>query len=542
MGLTPLTMLGRYELLEELGEGGMGSVWLARLTGSGGFEKLCIVKTVLPAIARDADFLSRFQHEGRVLTQLQHSNIAQVFDMGDQGGTLFLALEYVPGVDVSRLVDTLRARQETMPVAMAVHLVQQAAEGLGFAHRRAALDGSPLGIVHRDVSPQNVMVSYDGEVKVIDFGIARSEARSRHTAQQSVLGKLGYMAPEQARGDAVDHRADQYALGVLLWELLTNAPYVRRGTMTEMVVAMANPTLRPLAALRPEVPPSLEAVLLKSLALDANDRFGTTDEFAQALQEQLLKLGSLPSKPQVGQFVRERCNDAFASQQTLLTRVASLRAGATAPTEPVDQTFVKESVAAGAQPPSAPATAPARPAARQAATPATEQLAVQRSPLPMALAAVAGLAVVGAVGWYAFAERAPAPTSAPVDARPVDAPPPAPKPVVVPDAVVAALTPPAPDAGRVEVAQPPTDVALGARGRITGPPSPEFIVVNTSHVDWTRCVVTLPRKLRARLDKLGRGATTELKLSTFHVDPSAEALTGEAVLECTEGIAHVRLQ
>jgi hypothetical protein len=319
---------------------------------------------------------------------------------------------------------------------------------------------------------------------------------------------------------------------------------VRRGTLTEMVVAMANPTVRPLTTLRPEVPPSLEAVLLKSLALEANDRFATTDEFAHALQEQLLKLGSLPSKPQVGQFVRERCDDAYARQQTLLTRVASLKAGAP-PTEP-DQTFVRDSTPPSPAPlvatpqPSAVQTAPARPASLGAVTPATDELSVKRSPLPMALAAVAGLAVVGALAWYAFGDRAPAPTPAPVVVKPAEPAPPTPRPLAVPDAAVAVA--PVPDAGRPEAVQPRSDVALSARGRVTGPPSPEFIVVNSSSVDWTHCVVTLPRQRRAQLEKLGRGGTKELKLSAFRDDPSAPALTGEAVLECTEGTARLRLQ
>jgi serine/threonine-protein kinase len=317
--------LGRYELLEQLGEGGMGAVWLARLTGTGGFEKLCIVKTVLPAIAKDASFVSRFLHEGRVLTQLQHSNIAQVFDMGEEGETLYLALEYVAGIDLARLHQHVRESNQALPVPVCVYLIQQAAEGLGAAHRKAALDGSPLNVVHRDVSPQNIMVSYEGEVKVIDFGIAKSEARSKATGTPSVMGKLGYMAPEQARGENVDHRADQYALGIVLWELLANRPFVPRGTLTEMVVAMANPALKPLAPLRPEVPQSLETVVLKALSPLAERRYATTDDFARALLDELLKLSGMPSKVQIGDFVKQFCASEFNSTQALLTRVSTIR-------------------------------------------------------------------------------------------------------------------------------------------------------------------------------------------------------------------------
>jgi serine/threonine-protein kinase len=336
--------LARYELLEQLGEGGMGAVWLARLSGSHGFEKMCIVKTVLPAIAKDADFVSRFLHEGRVLTQLVHGNIAQVLDMNEAEGQLFLALEYVAGVDLSRLHENVHAANEYMPTALVVALVAQAAEGLGAAHRKQALDGSPLHVVHRDVSPQNIMVSYEGEVKVIDFGIAKSEARSRHTAQASVLGKLGYMSPEQALGEDVDHRADQYALAIVLWELLTNQPFVRRGTLTEMVVAMATPTPKPLSAVRADLPPSLEAVVLKALSADQSARYPDTDAFARALTGELLALGPPPTKPQLGEYVKHRCAKEFNAQRQLLTRVSTQRGGVTprpASSDPLEATSLR---------------------------------------------------------------------------------------------------------------------------------------------------------------------------------------------------------
>ena len=393
--------LGRYELLEQLGEGGMGAVWLARLTGTHGFEKLCIVKTVLPAIAKDKSFVSRFLHEGKVLTQLQHSNIAQVLDMGDEGGTLYLALEYVAGIDLSRLHAHVREQGQALPVPVAIYLVQQAAEGLGAAHRKAAVDGSALNIVHRDVSPQNLMVSYEGEVKVIDFGIAKSEARSQHTGAPSVMGKLGYMAPEQARGENVDHRADQYALGIVLWELLANKPFVNRGTLTEMVVAMANPSPRPLVALRPEVPASLEQVVLKALSPDPAARFPTTDDFARALMDELVRLSGMPSKVQIGEFVKANCAAEYASTQALLTRVSTIR-GMPPPSLPT-QPLVEPTVVSGtghaavqrATPVSPPKEPPMSTAQLQAAA-----MPPSKAPLFAAVGLVAALALLGGGYWW----------------------------------------------------------------------------------------------------------------------------------------------
>ncbi|MBL9039010.1 MAG: serine/threonine protein kinase, partial [Archangium sp.] len=403
-----MNRLGRYELLEKLGEGGMGAVWLGRLTGEGGFEKLCILKTVLPSIASDAQFVSRFLHEGRVLTQLQHANIAQVFDMGREGDTLYLALEYVPGVDLARLHQHVREAGQTFPVPAALYLVQQMAEGLGFAHRKRATDGSPLHIVHRDVSPQNVMVSYDGEVKVIDFGIAKSQARSHATASASVMGKLGYMAPEQARGEPVDARADQYAAAVVLWEALANESFIPRGTMTEMVVAMANPKARPLTPLRSDVPASLEAVILKALSASPDARYATTDDFASALMNELLRLSGLPTKLQVGEWVRATCPKEFTANQALLTRVST-----TKPTEvPMDRTLVRT-----------PTVAPGPSTADVAA------LAVPRSKLPIAALAIGGVLVLGAaLAWFGLRSEAPSqvPLPPPVAQPVVPSPPPPP--------------------------------------------------------------------------------------------------------------------
>ena len=184
-------MLGRYQLLFMLGQGGMGEVHLARLTGAAGFEKLCIVKTVLPNLMGDQNFIDRFHHEARVLVQLTHSNIAQVYDMGEVDNSLYMAIEYVPGVDLSRVETRIERQRAVMPIPMAVYIGQQINEALGYAHRKVGADGQPLGIVHRDVSPQNVMVSYEGEVKVIDFGLAKSTARSQKTLPSTVMGKLG---------------------------------------------------------------------------------------------------------------------------------------------------------------------------------------------------------------------------------------------------------------------------------------------------------------------------------------------------------------
>ncbi|NOJ93643.1 protein kinase [Corallococcus coralloides] len=312
---------GRYELVHLLGQGGMGEVYLAKLSGAAGFEKPCIVKTILPGLVKDRQFLDRFHHEAKVLVHLVHSSIAQVYDMGEADGTYYMALEYVAGVDLGYLLEQARVQGRAVPAPVALYIGQRMAEGLGYAHRKTGTDGEPLGIVHRDVSPHNVMVSYEGEVKVIDFGLAKSTARSKYTLPSTVMGKLGYMSPEQVRAEPLDHRSDIYSCAVVVWEMLAGRGLVPHGTVGEMMAAMSHPVVPPLTDFRPDVEPSLEAVLRRALAPSPADRYSRADEFARALNAELLRSGSPIGAEEVGEFVRALCPEAFAEQRKLTSSV-----------------------------------------------------------------------------------------------------------------------------------------------------------------------------------------------------------------------------
>ncbi len=327
----PPRTLGRYELVHLIGQGGMGEVYLAKITGAAGFEKPCIVKTILPALLKDSQFLDRFHHEAKVLVHLVHSSIAQVYDMGEANGTYYMALEYVAGVDVSYLAEQARNQGQPIPVPVALYLGQKVAEGLGYAHRKTGPDGMPLGIVHRDVSPHNVMVSYEGEVKVIDFGLAKSAARSKYTLPSTVMGKLGYMSPEQARAEPVDHRSDIYSCGVMVWELLAGRPLISHGTVGEMMAAMGNPQVPALHQVRPEVDPAIDAVVRRALAPNAQDRYGRADEFARALNEQLLRSSPSIGAEEVGNYVKTLCPEAFSAQRKLISRISGVRRSPSTP-------------------------------------------------------------------------------------------------------------------------------------------------------------------------------------------------------------------
>ncbi|WP_164012172.1 serine/threonine protein kinase [Pyxidicoccus trucidator] len=315
--------LGRYELVHPLGQGGMGEVFLAKISGAAGFEKPCIVKTILPALLKDRQFLDRFHHEAKVLVHLVHSSIAQVYDMGETDGTYYMALEYVAGVDLAYLLEQARAQGVQVPAPVALFLGQRIAEGLGYAHRKTGPDGTPLGIVHRDVSPHNVMVSYDGEVKVIDFGLAKSAARSKYTLPATVMGKLGYMSPEQVRAEPLDHRSDIYSCGVVVWEMLAGRSLIPHGTVGEMMAAMSQPVVPALHEARPDVDAALDAVVRRALEAKPDGRYARSDDLARALNGELVRSGAAVGAEEVGQFVRTLCPEAFAAQRKLVSKVSS---------------------------------------------------------------------------------------------------------------------------------------------------------------------------------------------------------------------------
>jgi hypothetical protein len=269
--------------------------------------------------------VDRFHHEAKVLVQLNHSNIAQVYDMGEVDSSLYMAIEYVAGVDLSRVVDRARASGTALPIPVALRIGQQMCEALGYAHRKVGADGAPLGIVHRDISPQNVMVSYEGEVKVIDFGLAKSTARSKHTLPSTVLGKLGYMSPEQARAEQVDHRSDIYSAGIVIWELLAGRALVQGGTVGEMVAKMANPRVPSLRESRPEVSEAVEKLVLRALQTDPSGRYNRADELARSINEVLVRENLSVSSEDVGNYVRAMCPEEFAAERQLQSRLSMMR-------------------------------------------------------------------------------------------------------------------------------------------------------------------------------------------------------------------------
>jgi serine/threonine protein kinase/tetratricopeptide (TPR) repeat protein len=265
-----MEQFGRYSLIRRIGTGGMAEVFLARTAVAQGLAKTLVIKKIHPAFNRSRQFVSMFVDEAKIALGLNHPNIVQVFDFGAVGDTYFLAMEHVDGLDVLRLLQELIAQRQRLPYGLAAYIIQQAARGLDYAHRKADDHGDPLGIVHRDISPQNLLLSWDGAVKIVDFGIAR--ARDIHEEEGVIKGKFAYMSPEQARGEPVDCRSDVFSAGIVLYELTTARPLFpgRSKDALELVRAGA---VQPPRDFAPDLPPTLERIILKALAFHPADRY-----------------------------------------------------------------------------------------------------------------------------------------------------------------------------------------------------------------------------------------------------------------------------
>ncbi|MEW5742803.1 MAG: protein kinase [Myxococcota bacterium] len=284
IGDMPVRAYGKYFLVRKLAEGGMAEIFLAKQVGEAGFERNVVVKRMLPHLSTVPDFVSMFLDEARLAASLSHPNIVHITDLGLADGCYFICMEYLPGEDFSTVVRTAKRRNSQVPLHVVLRVVAQAATGLHFAHDAADPSGRPMNLVHRDISPSNLFVTYSGQVKVLDFGIAKAESRVTNTTAGVVKGKYQYMSPEQARGDAIDRRADVFSLGVTTYEALTGQRPFARDTDLAILKAVLSGDCTPLRQLRPDLPPEVEAIVRKMMAVDANERYRTALEVVQDIE------------------------------------------------------------------------------------------------------------------------------------------------------------------------------------------------------------------------------------------------------------------
>ena len=296
---------GRYLLLDRVAAGGMAEVYRAKVFGAEDFQRIVAIKKILAHVAEDTDFISMFKDEAKITVQLQHANIGQVYELNKIGETYYIAMEYVPGKDVKTIWKHQRKLKQPLSIPLACYIVQNMCEGLDYAHRKKDNYGVDLKIVHRDVSPQNVLVSWEGEVKVIDFGIAKAAGKASKTQAGILKGKFGYMAPEQVRGTPIDQRADVFAIGIVLYELLTGKRAFKAESDFSLLEMVRNVELTPPTIVNKNIPDELEKIVFKALAKDPDDRYLWATDFSEALQRFMLLNGKPANRMIMGKYLRE---------------------------------------------------------------------------------------------------------------------------------------------------------------------------------------------------------------------------------------------
>lgn len=281
------SQFGAYKIMRTIGGGGMAQIYLAKTSGLAGFEKLLALKVINAEYANEKRFIQMLIDEAKIAVGLSHVNIAQVFDLGQFNGIYYIAMEYVDGCDVLALVNGLHGLSRNVPIDAVAYVARQMAAGLHYAHTRKDRSGSPLNIVHRDISPQNILVSRAGEVKVVDFGIAKAAGVSTRTQAGVIKGKVNYMAPEQASGHQVDNRTDVFAMGIVIWEMLTSQMAYNADNVAQLLSAVRKAAIPPPSTVRPEIMPELDQIVMKALARKPEKRYQNAHELQVDLTKYL---------------------------------------------------------------------------------------------------------------------------------------------------------------------------------------------------------------------------------------------------------------
>jgi len=283
----------------------MAEIFLAKSFGAAGFERLLVIKKILPHMAEDDEFITMFIDEARIASTLNHSNIAQINELGKEGGAYFIAMEFVNGKDLSRIYERSVQVKRNIPIPLAVLIASRICEGLDYAHRRTDSGGKNLKIIHRDISPGNVLVSYDGDVKLIDFGIAKATNRMGRTTAGTLKGKFGYMSPEQVRGLPLDHRSDVFSVGILLYEMLTGERLFGGESDFGTLEKVRNAIVTPPTTYNAKIPKELEKTVLRALAKDPEERHEWASDLQEDLVRYLMHDGSLITGKSLASFVRD---------------------------------------------------------------------------------------------------------------------------------------------------------------------------------------------------------------------------------------------
>lgn len=313
----PLRVIGRYALFGEIASGGMATVHIGRLLGPVGFSRTIAIKRLHPQYAKDPEFVSMFLDEARVAARIQHPNVVATLDVVALEGELFLVMEYVDGESLARILRAMRTENRTVPPKIAASIVVNMLHGLHAAHEARSEKGEPLGIVHRDVSPQNVLVGTDGISRVLDFGVAKASGRVQTTKEGQVKGKIAYMPPEQLAGEVVDRRCDVYAASVVLWETLTARRLFDGDNDGVVLTKVLSGNVAPPSSVVPGLNSAVDDVLMRGLSRNPDKRFQTAAELADAIEDTL----GIESPRKIAEFVKSCAGDALAKRQARVKQI-----------------------------------------------------------------------------------------------------------------------------------------------------------------------------------------------------------------------------
>jgi TonB family protein len=430
----PGTRFGQYTLLERIAVGGMAEVWKARMRGVEGFQKTVAIKRILPHMTDNSEFVDMFIDEAKLAAQLTHPNIVHIYDLGRMGRDYYIAMEYVEGKDLRSLLNAGRRRGSPLPLGLGLLIAARVASALDYAHRKRDFEDRELGLVHRDISPQNVLLTYEGDVKLCDFGIVKAVAKASHTQMGALKGKLQYMSPEQAWGRPVDPRSDLFSLGSVLFEMITGERLFPGDSEMSVLEAVRQGQTRTPRQVNPALPREVDEIVARAIAIDPNDRFQSAGEMKQRLESALAALTPTPGPTDLAAYLRHVLEPAAPADQL--------------ETPPPREPFAWE---AEANAPAADVSAPSGPEAPIEAVAPLMEVAVEeggRKSRTLLYAAIAALIVV-AVLTFLFLNRrkesAPAPQSAGPSAAPAASLPVAnPAPNLAPPPASVAETTPAP--------------------------------------------------------------------------------------------------
>ena len=305
---------GKYQLIEKIATGGMAEVYKAKSYGVAGFEKLLVIKKILPHLSRNKDFVGMFINEAKIAVSLNHANVVQVYDLGVVGQDYYMAMEFIHGQDLMKIIKKGRKTRKFLPIPTGVYIITEVARGLDYAHSLTDPGGRPLNVVHQDISPHNILISYEGDVKVVDFGIARVGEVAEEEGGKMAGGKFAYMAPEQARGGKVDARSDIFSTSIILYELITGQRLYAGKDRAEKMRMVRNAEIPPPRAVNPEIPARLEEILLKGLHRDPDKRYSRTRELQEDLLSFLYDVGMRVTRADLAAFQKDMFAEEYARE------------------------------------------------------------------------------------------------------------------------------------------------------------------------------------------------------------------------------------